>query len=52
MLKGFCGVVKADVGADLINSSHTSAQLLRHILQQADKWHLALQADISEMDNR
>ena len=52
MLVALSGAVKADVGAELINSHHTSALLLRQILQQADKWFLQMSADISAIENR
>ena len=52
MLDSLCGAVTADVGSELINSHHTSALLLRQLLQQADKWYLQMTADISAMENR
>ena len=52
MLESLCGAVKADVGAELINTHHTSALLLRQLLQQADKWFLQMSADISAIENR
>ena len=52
MFVALSGAVKADVGAELINSHHTSALLLRQLLQQADKWFLQMSADISAIENR
>ena len=52
MIDSLCGAVKADVGVELINSHHTSALLLRQLLQQADKWFLQMSADVSAMENR
>ena len=52
MLTGLCGLVKADVGSDLINSSHTNALLLRQLFQRAEKWHLKLQANVSEIEDK
>lgn len=52
MLDSLSGAVNADVGSELINSHHTSALLLRQLLQQADKWYLQMTADISAMENR
>ena len=52
MLVALCGAVKADMGAELINSHHTSALLLRQLFQQADKWYLTMAADISAIENR
>ena len=52
MLDGLCGVVKAEVDSELINSAHTHAILLRQLFQTADRWHLNLEAKISELENR
>lgn len=51
MLDGVCAVLKADVGSDLIHSSHTSALLLRQLFQQAEQWHLKLKVDLSELES-
>ncbi len=52
MLDSLCGVLKADVDSDLLNSSHTNALLLRQLFQQAEKWHLKLQANIAEIEDK
>ena len=52
MLDSLSGAVNADVSSEMINSHHTSALLLRQLLQQADKWYLQMTADISAMENR
>lgn len=52
MLDSLCGVLKADVDSDLINTSHTNALLLRQLFQQAEKWHLKLQANITEIEDK
>ena len=52
MLDGLCGVVKAEVDSELINSAHTHAILLRQLFQTADRWHLNLEPKISELENR
>ncbi|XP_065053225.1 leucine zipper transcription factor-like protein 1 [Rhopilema esculentum] len=52
MLEGLCGVVKGDVELELTNAAHTNVLLLRQLFSQAEKWHLKLQADISELENR
>ena len=51
MLDGLCAVLKADVGSDLIHNSHTSGLLLRQLFQQAEKWHLKLTVDLSEIQS-
>ncbi|EDO45778.1 predicted protein, partial [Nematostella vectensis] len=52
MLDGLCAVVRGEVESELINTSHTNVLLLRQLFSQAEKWHLKLQADISELENR
>ncbi|KAK2564839.1 Leucine zipper transcription factor-like protein 1 [Acropora cervicornis] len=52
MLDGLCSVVRGEVESELINSAHTNVLLLRQVFSQAEKWHLKLQADISELENR
>ena len=52
MLDGLLTVVRSDVDEELLNTSHTNVLLLRQLFQQAEKWHLKLQADISELENR
>lgn len=52
MLDGLEAVVRGEVESELINTSHTNVLLLRQLFQQAEKWHLKLQADISELENR
>lgn len=44
-------VVHADVESELINMSHTNILMLRQMFQQAESWHLKLQADISDLEN-
>eukprot|EP00794_Sanderia_malayensis_P003141 gene3141-3609_t len=52
MLDSLCSVVKGEVELELTNASHTNVLLLRQLFSQAEKWHLKLQADISELENR
>ena len=52
MLDGLLAVVRGEVESELINTSHTNVLLLRQVFIQAEKWHLKLQADISELENR
>ena len=52
MLDGLLSVVRGEVESELINTAHTNILLLRQVFQQAEKWHLKLQADISELENR
>jgi leucine zipper transcription factor-like protein 1 len=52
MLDGLLSVVRGEVDTELIHTSHTNVLLLMQLFQQAEKWHLKLQADISELENR
>ena len=52
MLEGLQSVVRSDMESELIHSAHTNTLLLRQLFQQGEKWHLTLQADISELENR
>lgn len=52
MLDGLCAVVRGEVESELINTAHKNTLLLRQLFCQAEKWHLKLQADISELENR
>ena len=52
LLSGLSGAVKADVESELISTSHTNVLLLRQVFAQAEKYHLKLQVNISELENR
>lgn len=52
MLDGLLTVCRSEMESELLNSSHTSVLLMRQMLTQAEKWHLKLDADISELENR
>ena len=44
--------VTSEVETELINSAHTNILLLRQLFSQAEKWHLNLDTDTSELENR
>ena len=51
--KTFCFIGSAgDVESELIASSHTNVLLLKQVFVQAQKWHLNLDADLDELENR
>ncbi|XP_067014570.2 leucine zipper transcription factor-like protein 1 [Anabrus simplex] len=52
MLTDLSQVVRGDVETELINFSHLNLLLLKQLFIQAEKWHLRLQADLSELENR
>ena len=44
--------VCSDIESELTNSTHTNVLLLQQIFGQAEKWHLSLDADLAELENR
>lgn len=52
MLDSLHTIVRGDVEMELINTSHTNVLLLMQLFEQAEKWHLKLQADVSSLENR
>ena len=44
--------VTSEVENELINSGHTNILLLRQLFSQAEKWHLNLDTDMSELENK
>jgi len=49
---GLESVVRSDVECELLHIDHSNILLLKQLCAQADKWHLKLQPDISELQNR
>ncbi|XP_063686832.1 leucine zipper transcription factor-like protein 1 [Bolinopsis microptera] len=45
-------VVRADVESEFLDSNHTNCLLLRQLFKQAEKWHLKLNVDTSELENK
>ena len=45
-------MVRADVESEFIDSNHTNCLLLRQLFKQAEKWHLKLNVDTSELENK
>ena len=43
--------IKMDVEGDLAYAMHTNLLLLRQLFGQSEKWHLKLNADISQLEN-
>ena len=41
-----------DDNDELLNTSHTNILLLKQLFSQAEKWHLNLDTDMSELENR
>lgn len=51
MVMGIWTAIQADLEAELINSSHVSALLLRQLFQQAEKVYVKMQPQIAELDS-
>ena len=49
---GLRDVVSGDMATELIHTSHTHSLLVAQLLQQAEKWHLTMKADISALENK
>lgn len=52
MVDGLQAVVRSSVDTELMNDAHTNVLLLVQLFSQAEKWHLKLQADVSELENQ
>jgi len=44
--------VTNEIETELINSAHTNVLLLQQLFGQGEKWHLNLETDLSELENR
>ena len=44
--------VSVEVEAELLSAAHTNVLLLQQVFAQAQKWHLDLDADLAELENR
>ncbi|KAK8743004.1 hypothetical protein OTU49_001481, partial [Cherax quadricarinatus] len=52
MLEALEDVVRAEVETELIHASHTTSLLLAKLFTQAQKWHLTLTVDTSDLENQ
>ncbi|XP_042888160.1 leucine zipper transcription factor-like protein 1 [Penaeus japonicus] len=52
MLDSLAEVVRAEVEGELIHATHTNSVLLSNIFAQAQKWHLELCVDTSNLENQ
>lgn len=41
-----------ELESELINATHTNILLLQQMFEQAEKWHLKLQVDVSQLENK
>lgn len=52
LLQNVAEMVRAETETELISQCHMNVLILQQLLLQADKWHLRLQVDLSEVQNR
>ena len=52
MLTDIADIISSEIESELINSSHTNVLVLQQVFAQAQKWHLDLDADLAELENR
>jgi leucine zipper transcription factor-like protein 1 len=52
ILEDINGVVEVEVESELMAAAHTNVLLLQQVFKQAQKWHLNLDADLAELENR
>lgn len=52
VLDDVSSVIAGEAESELINSAHTNVLLLQQVFRQAQKWHLDLNADLAELENR
>lgn len=52
LVSGLREAVGADVEAELMSHGRAAALLLRQLLAQAERWHLRLSADMSQLHDR
>ena len=44
--------VSNEIEAELLNTAHATSILLQQLFSQAEKWHLKLNTNISELENK
>jgi len=52
MLQELQRVVKGDVESELLDNNHTNCLLLSQLFKQAEKWHLKLSIDTSQLEDK
>lgn len=52
LLQNLQDLVHAEIETELISAAHTNVLLLTQMFSQAEKWHLRLTVDLSEIQNR
>jgi leucine zipper transcription factor-like protein 1 len=52
ILRELWDTVREEIEGELSHQSHTYVLLLRQLFIQAENWHLKMQADISELENK
>ncbi len=52
ILEDVSNVTEIDIEAELMAAAHTNVLLLQQVFKQAQKWHLDLDADLAELENK
>ena len=52
ILRDIREIVQLEAESELINAAHTNVLLLHQIFGQAQKWHLELEANLADLENR
>ena len=52
ILRDIREIVQLEAESELMTSAHTNVLLLHQIFRQAQKWHLDLDADLADLENR
>lgn len=52
ILSDITGVVETEAESELMAAAHANVLLLHQVFIQAQKWHLDLDADLAELENR
>ncbi len=52
LINDLSGLINDEIDAELTHQSHTFVLLLRQLFIQAEHWHLRMQIDTSELQNK
>lgn len=52
ILEGLRTLMQGEVESSLMSASHMNVLLLQQLCAQAQRWHLTLEANMSELENR
>lgn len=52
ILRSLLEIVRGDIETELIGFAHNNVLLLSQLFNQAEKWHLRMNINLSEVQNR